>query len=85
MAGVTDDTIYGHQPSKVDANEYGTQNYVSKNSNFKSVYGAAQKITTTIKQESDLMEALSIVFIGQEIKQGPENSNGLFLSNINGG
>ena len=62
LAGVTDDTIYGHQPSKVDPNDYGTQNYISKNSNFKSVYAGAQKITTTIKQESDMMETLSIIF-----------------------
>ena len=36
LAGVTDDTIYGHQPSKVDPNEYSSM--ISKNSNFKSVY-----------------------------------------------
>jgi hypothetical protein len=49
---VTDDTIYGHQPSKVDPNEYSSM--ISKNSNFKSVYKV-----TSIKQESDLMETIS--------------------------
>jgi hypothetical protein len=59
FAGVTDDTIYGHQPSNNDPTDYQTN--FSKNSNFKSAYNGGKQ-SATIKQEEEIMEAISALF-----------------------
>lgn len=85
IAGLTDNTIYGVQPSNPGS---PNNNFNTQNSNFKSIAMPSLKIPQTLKQENDILVKM------QEFMQQPDDKevedltaqnqkDGIVLKNVN--